>query len=213
MGRPGSPSPGQPPPRQAEVVAIGSELLLGQIVDTNSAVIARHFAGMGLNLFYKTTVGDNLGRVTEVLRQALSRSDVVVTTGGIGPTADDITREAVAAATERALVFSEHLMRQIETFFASRGFRLSPSHPRQAYLPGGGGPLQQPAGAAPAPPPPPGPPPGPPRGATRRRRPSPSRRRARSARARPGPSSTRPCRPGPKTRSASTSRRSAAFPC
>jgi len=140
----------QQPPRQAEVVAIGSELLLGQIVDTNSAVIARHFAGMGLNLFYKTTVGDNLGRVTEVLRQALTRSDVVVTTGGIGPTADDITREAVAAATERALVFSEHLMRQIETFFASRGFRLSPSNRRQAYVPAGAIPIENPVGTAPA---------------------------------------------------------------
>lgn len=98
---------------KAEVVAVGSELLLGQIVDTNSAVIARHFAAVGLDLFYKTTVGDNLGRVTEVLRHALSRADVVVTTGGIGPTADDITREAVAAATGRELVFSAELMKQI----------------------------------------------------------------------------------------------------
>ena len=72
---------------QAEVVAVGSELLLGQIIDTTSGVIARHLAAIGLNLFYKTTVGDNLGRVTAVLRQALDRSHVVLTTGGIGPTA------------------------------------------------------------------------------------------------------------------------------
>jgi hypothetical protein len=71
-------------PMQAEVLAIGSEILLGQIVDTNSAVIARYLAAIGLNLFYKTTVGDNLFRVTEALRQALSRSQVVLTTGGIG---------------------------------------------------------------------------------------------------------------------------------
>ncbi|HXG04187.1 MAG TPA: molybdopterin-binding protein [Candidatus Binatia bacterium] len=83
----------------AEVIAVGSELLLGQIVDTNSAVIARHFAAIGLDLFYKTTVGDNLQRLSGVLRQALARSDVVLTTGGIGPTADDVTREAVAEAT------------------------------------------------------------------------------------------------------------------
>ncbi|MGH7275601.1 MAG: CinA family nicotinamide mononucleotide deamidase-related protein [Candidatus Rokuibacteriota bacterium] len=140
----------EPTQRQAEVVVVGSELLLGQIVDTNSAVIARQFAGIGLNLFYKTTVGDNLGRVTAVVRQALSRSDVIVTTGGIGPTADDITREAVAAATGRELVFSEELMRQIEAFFASRGFRLSPSNRRQAYIPAGALAVENPVGTAPA---------------------------------------------------------------
>ena len=122
---------------QAEVVAVGSELLLGQIIDTNSAVIARHFATIGLDLFYKTTVGDNLGRLAATLRQALGRSEIVVTTGGIGPTADDVTREAVAAATDRELVFSEPLMRQIEAYFAARGFRLSPSNRRQAYIPVG----------------------------------------------------------------------------
>ena len=135
---------------EAEVVAVGSELLLGQIVDTNSAVIARHFASIGLNLFYKTTVGDNLGRVTSTLRQALDRSDVVVTSGGIGPTADDITREAVAAATGRPLVFSADLMAQIEAYFASRGFRLSPSNRRQAYIPSGALPVENPVGTAPA---------------------------------------------------------------
>jgi nicotinamide-nucleotide amidase len=135
---------------QAEVVAVGSELLLGQIVDTNSAVIARHLAAIGLNLFYKTTVGDNLGRVIAILRQALDRSHVVLTTGGIGPTADDITREAVAAATDRDLVFSEHLMAQIEAFFAARGFKLSPSNRRQAYIPAGAIPVENPVGTAPA---------------------------------------------------------------
>jgi len=68
---------------QAEVVSVGSELLLGQIVDTNSAVIARHLAAIGLDLYYKTAVGDNLGRLTAILRQSLDRSDVVITTGGI----------------------------------------------------------------------------------------------------------------------------------
>ena len=120
---------------QAEVIAIGSELLLGQVVDTNSAVIARHFATIGLDLFYKTTVGDNLERVVGTLRQALGRSNVVVTTGGIGPTADDVTREAVAIATGRELVFSESLMRQIEAYFADRGLAASPSNRRQVRPP------------------------------------------------------------------------------
>jgi molybdopterin-biosynthesis enzyme MoeA-like protein len=72
---------------QAEVVVVGSELLLRLIIDTDPAVIARHLAGIGLNLFHKTTAGDNLGRVAATLRQALDRSQVVLSTGGIGPTA------------------------------------------------------------------------------------------------------------------------------
>ena len=135
---------------QAEIVSVGSELLLGQIVDTNSAVIGRHLAAIGLDLYYKTTVGDNLGRLTAVLRQALARSEVVITTGGIGPTADDITREAVAAATGRELEFSEHLMAQIEAFFRARGFKLSPSNRRQAFIPRGAIPIENPVGTAPA---------------------------------------------------------------
>lgn len=135
---------------QAEIIAIGSELLLGQIVDTNSAFIARHFAATGLDLYYKTTVGDNLARLEATLRQALGRSQVVVTTGGIGPTADDITREAVAAATGRELIFSRALMSQIEAYFATRGFKLSPSNRRQAFIPAGAIPVENPVGTAPA---------------------------------------------------------------
>jgi nicotinamide-nucleotide amidase len=134
----------------AEIIAVGSELLLGQIVDTNSTVIARHFAAIGLDLFYKTTVGDNLQRLSGVLRQALARSEVVVTTGGIGPTADDVTREAVAEATGRELVFSEELWRQIEAFFAARGMTASASNRRQAYLPRGALAVENPLGTAPA---------------------------------------------------------------
>lgn len=134
---------------EAEVVTVGSELLLGQIVDTNSAVIARQLASIGVNLFYKTTVGDNLSRVSAVIRQALDRSTVVITTGGLGPTADDITREAVADATGRTLVFSEPLMAQIEAFFASRGLRVSPSNRRQAHIPAGAIPIENPVGTAP----------------------------------------------------------------
>ena len=135
---------------QAEIVNVGSELLLGQIVDTNSAVIGRHLEAIGLDLYYKTTVGDNLNRLTAVLRQALARSEVVITTGGIGPTADDVTREAVAAATDRPLEFSEPLMAQIEAFFRARGFKLSPSNRRQAFIPQGAIAVENPVGTAPA---------------------------------------------------------------
>ena len=82
----------------AEIVSIGSELLLGQIVDSNAAWIAQRLADRGVNLFYKTTVGDNLDRIVETLDSALDRSDVVITGGGIGPTHDDITAETISKA-------------------------------------------------------------------------------------------------------------------
>ena len=82
----------------AEIIATGSELLLGEIVDTNSAFIARRLREIGLNLFYKTIVGDNEARMIEALKIALNRSDVIITTGGLGPTVDDVTRESVAHA-------------------------------------------------------------------------------------------------------------------
>ncbi len=80
----------------AEIVAIGSELLLGQIVDTNSAWMAQRLADQGCNLFYKTVVGDNPDRMLSTIDRAMERSDLVITSGGIGPTQDDLTREVVA---------------------------------------------------------------------------------------------------------------------
>ncbi len=134
---------------RAEIVSIGSELLLGQIVDTNAAFIARHLAAAGLDLFHKVTVGDNLTRAAAALTTALERAHVVITTGGLGPTADDVTREAVAQATGRALVFVPELMAEIEAFFRARGFVLSPSNKKQAYVPGGAIPMPNPVGTAP----------------------------------------------------------------
>ncbi len=138
-----------PPSMRAEIVSIGSELLLGQIVDTNAAFIARHLAAIGLDLFHKTTVGDNLGRAAEAIRTGLGRGHVVITTGGLGPTADDVTREAAAQATGRGLVFVPELMRDIETFFQARGFAISPSNRKQAYIPEGALALPNPVGTAP----------------------------------------------------------------
>ena len=83
----------------AEIVAIGSELLLGQIVDTNSAWMAQRLTALGVNLYFKSVVGDNPGRMKEVIARALERADIVITSGGIGPTQDDLTREIVAEVT------------------------------------------------------------------------------------------------------------------
>jgi nicotinamide-nucleotide amidase len=134
---------------RAEIVSVGSELLLGQIVDTNAAFIARQLASLGLDLFHKTTVGDNLGRVAAALETALGRAQVVITTGGLGPTEDDVTREAVARATGRELEFHAELLEQIEAFFRARGLPLSPSNRKQAYIPRGAIPLPNPVGTAP----------------------------------------------------------------
>ncbi|MHB1319746.1 MAG: molybdopterin-binding protein, partial [Anaerolineae bacterium] len=120
---------------QAEIVTIGTELLLGEIVDTNSAWIAQQLTTIGLNLFYTTTVGDNLGRITEVLRRALDRADVVITTGGVGPTVDDMTREGVAAATGRELYTDESLLEEIRAVLGSRRWQINSNNDRQARLP------------------------------------------------------------------------------
>ena len=83
---------------KAEILSVGTELLLGQIVDTNAAYIARRLAELGVALYRKTTVGDNLARVSIAVREALRRADIVIATGGLGPTEDDLTRQAAADA-------------------------------------------------------------------------------------------------------------------
>lgn len=135
---------------QAEIVTIGTELLLGEIIDTNSAWIAQQLTTIGLNLYYTTTVGDNLGRVADVLRQAMARSDVVITTGGLGPTVDDVTREAVARATGRDLVLDEDLVREIAEYFARRGYTMTDNNRKQATLPRGATVIHNPVGTAPS---------------------------------------------------------------
>ena len=134
----------------AEIVSIGSELLLGQIVDTNASWIAQRLAEAGVNLFYKTTVGDNMDRMVEVLDRALDRSDVVVTGGGIGPTQDDLTREAVAKVTGRKVVTDPGSLLELRERFQKRGFILTKNNERQAQIPDGAIVVRNPNGTAPA---------------------------------------------------------------
>jgi nicotinamide-nucleotide amidase len=133
----------------AEIIAIGSEILLGQIIDTNSSYIAKSLAGIGIELIQTTTVGDNLQRMKEAIQEATQRCQVVITTGGLGPTEDDLTREAVAETTKRPLVFQPHLMEQIEGLFKRRGFRMTENNRKQAYIPEGAIPIENPKGTAP----------------------------------------------------------------
>ncbi len=134
----------------AEIVTIGTELLLGEIVDSNAAHIARQLAAIGVDHLYTTTVGDNEQRITQTIRDAFKRSDVVITTGGLGPTVDDMTRQAVAAATDRELVYLPDLMAKIEARFAHRGHPMSANNRRQAYVPAGAIVIENPVGTAPA---------------------------------------------------------------
>jgi len=133
----------------AEIVMIGTELLLGEIVDTNANLLATMLRDIGLDLYYKTTVGDNEARILEVLNSALDRSDVVITSGGLGPTVDDITRQAVATATGRKLVYSTELEAQIAERFRNFGREMADNNKRQAYIPKGAMPLPNPVGTAP----------------------------------------------------------------
>jgi competence/damage-inducible protein CinA-like protein len=131
---------------QAEIVVIGTELLLGQIIDTNAAYLAQQLSSIGVNLYYKSTVGDNKGRIVEVLKLASGRSDIVITTGGIGPTLDDMTRESVAEVLGVPLELQSHLLEQIK---AMMGSRYTENNARQAYIPAGARPIENPVGTAP----------------------------------------------------------------
>lgn len=134
----------------AEIIAIGSELLLGATVDTNSAYLARQLAAAGINLFRKSVVGDNVERIAAAVNEALARADLVICTGGLGPTVDDMTREAVALATNRPLAFKPELLEQIEARFAAFGRTMSPSNRRQAFVPEGSRVIENPRGTAPS---------------------------------------------------------------
>jgi nicotinamide-nucleotide amidase len=134
----------------AEIVAIGSELLLGQIVDTNSAWMAQRLTALGVNLYFKTVVGDNPSRMKEVISRALERADIVITSGGIGPTQDDLTREIVAEVTGRRLVQDPGMLAQVEEHFRRRGRPMTPNNIRQSYMPEGAIPVKNPNGTAPS---------------------------------------------------------------
>lgn len=132
-----------------EVVAIGTELLLGQIVDTNSSFIGEQLALSGLDSFYQTKVGDNLERIVSVLELALERSDAVICCGGLGPTQDDLTRDAIARVMGVVLEPDEEMEERIIGMFAGRGRRMPMNNLRQAQRPVGASFIEQMPGTAP----------------------------------------------------------------
>jgi nicotinamide-nucleotide amidase len=134
---------------RCEVLAVGTELLLGQVVDTNSAWIGEQLALAGIDCHLQTKVGDNLGRIVECLRLALERSDAVICCGGLGPTQDDITREAIAEVMGVALRRDQDLVDVIAAMFTSRGREMAESNLRQADVPEGATVIRQTRGTAP----------------------------------------------------------------
>ena len=120
---------------RAEIISVGTELLLGQIVDTNAAYLARELANLGIDVFFKQTVGDNTQRVQDAVRLALGRSEAILMTGGLGPTEDDLTVEAVAAAVGDELVHDADVAAHVKRFFESRGRVPPASVYKQALVP------------------------------------------------------------------------------
>lgn len=134
----------------AEIITIGTELLLGEIQDKNTAFIAKQLRKLGIDLFRVTTIGDNTLRIADTIRESLSRADIVITTGGLGPTIDDPTRNAVAIAVNAEVVFHPILWKKILDRFNRRGLYPSENNRKQAYLPENAVAIDNPVGTAPA---------------------------------------------------------------
>ena len=122
---------------RCEIVAVGTELLLGQIVDTNSSWMGEQLAIIGVEHLRQTKVGDNLGRIVDAIREALERADAVIVCGGLGPTQDDITREALAQVMGVELVRDDAVADVIRDLFSSRGRSMPDNNLRQADVPVG----------------------------------------------------------------------------
>jgi len=134
---------------RVEVVAVGTELLLGQIADTNSAWLGEQLAALGVDSFFHQAVGDNHARIVLALRTALARGDGVIVCGGLGPTQDDITREAIAEVMNVPLVRDEAIEARIARLFADRGREMTSNNSRQADVPAGASIIEQTRGTAP----------------------------------------------------------------
>lgn len=133
---------------KAEIIAVGTELLLGQIVNTNAQFLSQELAALGIDVYYQTVVGDNMNRLQRAIEIAQERADLVIFTGGIGPTQDDLTKDALAVLLGRKLTIHEPTMASIEQFFITRGVHMVESNRRQALMIEGSEPLVNRTGLA-----------------------------------------------------------------
>lgn len=134
----------------AEIITIGTEILLGEIVDTNARYIARKLRDAGIDLYRKTSVGDNARRIAQAIQQSMERCDIILTTGGLGPTVDDPTRDAIALAFETQTEFRPELWEQIQARFQRFGRQPTENNKRQAYVPISALVIENPVGTAPS---------------------------------------------------------------
>ncbi len=134
---------------RAEIVSVGTELLLGHITDTNASWLAQQLSQLGIDNYYVSAIGDNLGRLTEHLQRAWERSELIVITGGVGPTEDDLTREAISALLGEPMVVQPDLEVALRAFFARRGVSMPESNVKQATLIASARVLENPVGTAP----------------------------------------------------------------
>jgi competence/damage-inducible protein CinA-like protein len=135
---------------RAEIISIGTELLLGEILDSNAQEIAKRLRGEGIDLYWMTTVGDNRVRIAEAIRNGLDRSDILICTGGLGPTVDDMSRDAIADGLGLELKFHEDLWEEIQLRFRKFGRVASENNKKQAYVPKGARIIDNAYGSAPA---------------------------------------------------------------
>lgn len=134
----------------AEIITIGTELLLGETVDTNTRFIARALREIGVDIFRTATIGDNHKRIAQIIREGMSRAEIIITTGGLGPTVDDNTRDAIAIAIGLETEFREDLWQQIQERFRRYGRTPTENNKRQAYVPESAIAIENPVGTAPA---------------------------------------------------------------
>jgi len=134
---------------KAEIVTTGTEILLGEIVDTNATWIAQQLREAGINLYFKTTVGDNEARIRTVLELGMSRSDVILVSGGLGPTVDDVTRQAIANATGRSLFLHAGALQTLQARFDRFGVQMTENNKIQVYFPQGAILVENAVGTAP----------------------------------------------------------------
>ena len=120
---------------KAEILAVGTELLLGDILNTNAQFLAQELAALGIEVYYQTVVGDNPGRLEDTIFHAFSRADLIITTGGLGPTEDDLTKETAAKYFGENLVLDEKALAQIEKFFKRIGREMTENNVKQAMVP------------------------------------------------------------------------------
>lgn len=133
----------------AEIICVGTELLLGDILNTNCQYLARELASLGIPHYYQTVVGDNVSRLRQVIKTAAQRASILIFTGGLGPTPDDLTTETIASVFGAKLVENAAIIENIERKFAQIGRKMTPSNRKQALVPVGANSLPNPTGTAP----------------------------------------------------------------